>query len=80
MSSWRLSDHVKLQMVERQITEELIYETLAHPDTIVQGKGKRKIYQKIKSDKLIRVVTEQEIVITVYLTDKIKKYIKESTS
>ena len=78
--SWRLSDHVKLQMVERQITEELIYETLAHPDTIVQGKGKRKIYQKIKGVKLIRVVTEQEIVITVYLTDKIKKYIKESTS
>lgn len=78
--SWRLSDHVKLQMAERQITEELIYETLAHPATIMQGKGKRKIYQKIKGDKLIRVVTEQEIVITVYLTDKIKKYIKESTS
>lgn len=35
------------------------------------------IYQKIVSGKLLRVVTEGDILITVYMTDKIKKYTEE---
>lgn len=72
---WRWTDHIIIQLVERKIAKELVEKTINNPDKVVTGKKNRKIYQKVMGDKLIRVVTEGESLITVYLTDKVKKYI-----
>ena len=74
--NWKWTDHIKLQLKERKISKELVENTLDNPDNIINGKEGRKIYQKITGDKLIRVVTEKETLITAYLTDKIKKYME----
>ena len=75
--NWKWTDHIKLQLKERKISKELVEKALDNPDNIVNGKRGCKIYQKITGDKLIRVVTEKEILITAYLTDKVKKYMEE---
>lgn len=72
--NWHWTDHINLQLIERKITKELVETAINNPDKILEGKKGRKIYQKITGDKLIRVVTEGDRLITVYLTDKIKKY------
>lgn len=72
--NWKWTDHIELQLAERKIPKELIETAINNPDKIVVGKKNRKIYQKIIGDKLIRVVTEGGSLITVYLTDKVKKY------
>lgn len=72
---WRWTDHIEIQLIERKISKELVEKTINNPDKVVTGKKNRKIYQKIMGDKLIRVVIEGESLITVYLTDKVKKYI-----
>ena len=74
--NWKWTDHIKLQLKERKISKELAENTLDNPDNIINGKEGRKIYQKITGDKLIRVVTEKESLITAYLTDKINKYME----
>ena len=71
---WRWTDHIEMQLVERKISKELVETTLNNPDKVVTGKKNRRIYQKMIGDKLIRVVAEGDSLITVYLTDKIKKY------
>ena len=72
--NWIWTDHIKWQMTEREISKALVETTLNGPDEIVAVKDERKIYQKLIDGKLARVVTENEKLITVYLTDKIKKY------
>jgi uncharacterized protein YbcI len=72
--NWKWTDHIELQLIERKIQRELVETTISKPDRIVEGKKNRKIYQKIMGKKLVRVVTEENRLITVYLTDKIKKY------
>jgi hypothetical protein len=74
---WIWTDHIKWQMEEREIPKELVENILNNPDEIVSGKHGRIIYQKIISGKLIRVITEDSKLLTVYLTDKIKKYMRE---
>lgn len=74
---WKWTDHIMIQLKERKISKELVDATLIAPDKIVEGKHKRKIYQKIKGEKLIRVITEGDTLITVYLTNRIKKYMGE---
>ncbi len=73
---WRWTQHILIQLKEREIQKDLIETTLASPDKITEGKKKRKIYQKIVAGKLLRVVTEDDLLITVYMTDKIKKYME----
>ena len=73
---WVWTDHIKWQMIERKIPKELVETSLGNPDGVVPGKHSRLIYQKLIEDKLIRVVTENNRLITVYLTDKVKKYMK----
>jgi len=66
----------------RNISKDLIKETVTNPDQIVEGYGGRIVKQKIYSinnkKKLLRVVCEKSnketIVITAYLTSQIKKY------
>jgi len=38
--------------------------------------GRRIIYHKLVGDKLLRVVVENDLIITIYLTRKIQKYWK----
>lgn len=73
---WKWTDHIGLQLIERKIPKELVETAINNPDKIVVGKKNRKIYQKIIGDKLMRVVTEGNNLITAYLTDKIKKYME----
>jgi len=73
---WRWTQHILIQLKEREIQKDLIEKTLASPDKITEGKKKRRIYQKIVAGKLLRVVTEDDLLITVYMTDKIKKYME----
>lgn len=76
LENWKWLKHIKSQMNERGITSDMIEEALANPDEIVHGKENRLIYQKIMMGKLLRVVTERNRLITVYLTSKINKYIE----
>ncbi|HCZ10985.1 MAG: hypothetical protein A2077_05870 [Nitrospirae bacterium GWC2_46_6] len=71
---WKWTDHIEIQLVERKISKELVEAVLNNPDRVATGKKNRKIYQKVMGDKLIRVVTEGDSLRTVYLTDKVKKY------
>ncbi len=72
--NFKWTDHVKNQIKERKIPKKYIEVTLADPDKIVTGVKKRKIYQKIIRNRLLRVITDNNILITAYFTDKISKY------
>ena len=74
---WNWTDHIEKQLQERKIPKEFVENTLSNPDEIVPGKHGRVVYQKIIGNKLARVVTGKKMLITVYLTDKIKKYTGE---
>ena len=73
--NWIWTDHIEWQLIERKIPKDLVKAVINNPDEIVLGRHDRKVYQKIIGDKLVRVVTENNRLITVYLTDKIKKYL-----
>lgn len=75
MADWKWTDHIYLQLNERKISKNSVNLAINEPDEIVTVKKNRKIYQKIVGEKLIRVVTEKNKLITVYSTDKIKKYL-----
>lgn len=65
-----------MQLTERKISKELVEMAINNPDKVVSGRHKRKIYQKLVGDKLLRVIAEDNDLITAYLTDKIKKYME----
>lgn len=65
---------MELQLLERNISKELVESALYNPDNVIDGKKNRKIYQKMIDGNLIRVITEGDSLVTVYFTDKIKKY------
>lgn len=78
--------HAERQLKERNIGLKEVKESLKKPDQIVEGSSAgRKVAQKIfkKGGKkfLYRVVFKKEnakcLVITVYRTTKIEKYLKE---
>jgi hypothetical protein len=75
--NWRWTQHILTQMKERGIQRHLVETALESPDKIIKGKKNRMIYQRIISGKLLRVITEEDMLITVYMTDKIKKYMEE---
>ena len=71
---WKWTDHFKLQMIERSITEHQITSVLDEPDAIIRGDESRTIYQKLIGGKLLRVITENDALITACFTGKIEKY------
>ncbi len=77
MHQWQWTDHIKLQMSARNISKALVDLALNEPDEIVTGIHNREIYQKVIGQKLLRVITQDKKLITVYFTDKIDKYMKE---
>ncbi len=75
--AWRWTQHILIQLKEREIPKDLVEMTLANPDEKIKSKNDRLIYQKVFSGKLLRVVSEGDRLITVYMTNKITKYMKE---
>jgi hypothetical protein len=74
---WVWGTHIQQQVIERKISKLLIQNALDNPDEIVKGKKERIIYHKIiENGKLLRVITENNKIITAYLTNKISKYWK----
>ncbi len=75
-----ISNHAKLQMKERNISEKLIYQAISNPEQIITtDEGRTVFHLRIKSKRyLLRVIAEQTdsdwLIITVYRTTKIKKY------
>lgn len=55
---WRWTQHILMQLKEREIPKDLAEMTLANPDEKIKGKKNRLIYQKVFSGKLLRVVSE----------------------
>lgn len=74
--NWKWTDHILEQIEERELTKDLIQMVINNPDEIVPGKYGRQIYQKLLGNKLIRVVADGNTLITVYITDQIRKYMK----
>ncbi len=74
--AWIWSEHIEKRMLKRKLSRELVEIVINNPDEIVQAGQERLIYQKVIGDKLCRVVTERNTLVTVYLTSKIKKYLK----
>ena len=75
---WVWSSHLISRMSKRKISRELIEKVVNEPDEIVTELMNRKVYQKVIDSKLIRVITEENKLITVYITSKIKKYMRGS--
>ena len=65
-----ITEHAKERMQEYDVSEDLLKDTINNPDTITEGYGSRKIYQKKLNHYMLRVIVEEnkEIkrVITVY--------------
>ena len=68
------TDHILLQLKERNLSKALIETALNDPADMVPGGRNRIIYQKLIEGKLLRVITEGDLLITAYMTDKIEKY------
>ena len=73
---WVWTDHIKLRIVERNISKDLVLEALNFPDEIVKKDQNRAIYQKKMDGRLVRVVVEKNRLITVYITSKVGKYMR----
>jgi len=76
ISMWRYAkESVRRKVLARELSDELIEATLVEPDSVVAGRGKRLIAQKLllKTDLgklLIRVIYEEiqgeKVVVTAY--------------
>ena len=80
LKKWKWTDHVILQMKEREIRRAYVEETLNNSDEIVDGKNDRKVYRKVFGRRLLRVIIEEDKVITAYFTTKIAKYLSGGES
>ena len=77
--NWQWTDHILLQLKERNLSKALIETVLKDPDDKIPDSRNRVIYQKLVEGKLLRVITEGNLLITAYMTDKIGKYTKGVT-
>jgi len=79
----RFIPHALQRLEERGIPRELVEEAVKNPDEVRDGYCGRKVAQKRLNGKLIRVIFEEEegdvVVITAYVTSKIRKYGGERT-
>jgi hypothetical protein len=73
---WIWSEHLEFRMSKRKIPRELVEATINNPDEIIPVELNRLAYQKVMGSKLVRVIVEENTLVTVYITSKIKKYLK----
>lgn len=74
--NWIWTDHIEIQIAERELSRELVESVINDPDEIVPGRHGRSIYHKLMGNKLVRVVADGNVLITVYTTSRIEKYMK----
>ena len=65
-----ITEHAKERMEEYNVSEDLVKDTMHNPDSVTEGYGGRKIYQKKLNAYILRVIIEEnkgiKRVITVY--------------
>ena len=71
--------HALERIEERGIPRELVEEVISNPEGVSEGYFGRKVAQKRLNGKLIRVIYEERsegvvVVITAYITSKVRKY------
>ena len=75
------SEHARQNMIERNISEQLVMESLNFPDKIIFSKKGRKIAHKQLVNRLLRVVYKETekvyIIVTVYFS-RSERYQNES--
>ncbi len=79
-----LTAHAKLEMIRRQIPLAWLDACMQLPEQIVEGTGRRKIFQSRFAQEgkvfLLRVVVETwqapPVVVTVYRTTRLEKYLE----
>lgn len=74
--AWFFTKHIKSRLEKRNIREECLWDALENGE-VVPGEEGVVIYQKVMDNKLLRVVTFKDRILTVYETSKIKKYLKK---
>lgn len=84
IETYRLSEHAKLEMARRGISESVVRETLASPEQTEYVRPMRAVYQSRfqlgdpRRTYLVRVFVdidrEPPDVVTVYRTSKVEKY------
>lgn len=88
MPKYKLTEHAKEEIIRRQIPINMLKQVMSNPQAVVPAANNRKCYQAIyllenQKKYLIRIITEEKegqlLVITVYKTSKIGKYIKEKS-
>ena len=82
----RIPPHTVKNFQEREITRDEVERTLAQPESVVPGYDARQVYMRRYHDKileqemLLRVVVEEteteRVVVTVYKTSHIERYLK----
>ena len=90
MKTVRWTPHAEGKLRAREIESFEVELTVTHPDAIMPGQAPRRIYQRKYYDKmmgeemLLRVVVEETqselVVVTVYRTSKVRKYIQDPDS
>ncbi len=88
MPKYKLTEHAKEEIIRRQIPINMLEQAMSNPQAIVSVANNRRCYQAVymlenQKKYLIRVIAEEKggqlLVITVYKTSKIGKYIKEKS-
>jgi hypothetical protein len=79
MNRFRFIEHALKELQRRSIPMEVVLDTLEHPDQIVPNAENRTAYQKVieinNKRYLLRVIVENDdTVVTIYRTSKIRKY------
>jgi hypothetical protein len=84
MKPIRWSAHARKKAAKREVQENEVERTIARPDSIVLGQGRRRIFMRryfdaiLETEMLLRVIvdeTEAELtVVTLYKTSKFAKY------
>ena len=89
MKPIRWSSHALKNLADREIPREEAEKTLLSPEVVVPGGPQRQIFMRryldirFGQEMLVRAVVEEKadeaLVITVYITSKISKYMKGTT-
>jgi len=80
MKPIRWSAHARKKAAKREVQENEVERTIARPDSIVLGQGRRRIFMRryfdaiLETEMLLRVVEAELTVVTLYKTSKFAKY------
>ena len=72
----KFSQHAKVQLKKRRISQKRIFETVRNPEEMLQSYKKRRLRRRLFGDKILQVVTVTEgsritVISTYYIEKKI---------